>query len=87
MPKKPKIDKRLNKLFGDIQPEENVSKSRSKPQVQDEAPPSTPKPVQQKAESAATPRATRKIHTSTLVLPDSSTTTNNGDDPLSLIHI
>ena len=70
MPKKPKIDKRLNKLFEDIRPETNDSKPRSRPKVREEAPPSAPKPVQQKTESAATPRPTRKIHTNTLVIPE-----------------
>ena len=81
MPKKPKIDKRLNKLFGDIQPETNVSKSKSKPKVKEEAPLPPPKPVQQKAESAATPRNTRKIHTSALTLPEASPKPISGNDP------
>lgn len=81
MPKKPKIDKRLNKLFEDIQPETNVSKSKTKPKVKEEAPLSPPKPEQQKAESAATPRATRKIHTSALVLPEASPKPTSGNDP------
>lgn len=81
MPKKPKIDKRLNKLFEDIQPETNVSKSKSKPKIKEEAPLSSLMPVQEKAESAATPRATRKIHTSTLVMPETSPKPFSGDDP------
>ncbi len=80
MPKKPKIDKRLNKLFEDIRPETNDSKPRSRPKVQEEAPPSAPKPAQQKTESAATPRPTRKIHTNTLVIPEVSPQTISGDD-------
>ena len=82
MPKKPKIDKRLNKLFEDIQPEEkNVSKAKSRPKVKEETPLPPPKPEQQKAESAATPRATRKIHTSALVLPEASPKPNSRNDP------
>ncbi len=81
MPKKPKIDKRLNKLFEDIQPETNVSKSKSRPKVKEEAPLSPPKPDQQKSESATTPRPTRKIHTSALVLPEKSSKPISGDDP------
>jgi PAS domain S-box-containing protein len=58
MPKKPKIDKRLDKLFKEIHPEENVSKSRRSPKVDKEpALPTPPKPVRQspKQESSARP--------------------------------
>ena len=70
MPKKPKIDKRLNKLFEDIQPETNASKSAAKPKVQEEAPPPAPAPVTPAGESAATPRPTRRRQTSSLFLPE-----------------
>lgn len=67
MPKKPKIDKRLNQLFKDIQPEENVSKSKRKPKVQEEA----ALPILDlKPESAAAPRPTMKRHTAALILPE-----------------
>ena len=39
MSKKPKIDKRLDKLFKDIVPEQSDSKSQDKPNVHKEAPP------------------------------------------------
>ncbi|MBL8102503.1 MAG: PAS domain S-box protein, partial [Anaerolineales bacterium] len=66
MPKKPKIDKRLNKLFEDIQPEKNISKSGSKPKVQEEAPLPPPAAVPQPPESAATPRPTRRRQAASL---------------------
>src|SRR5690349_3065641 len=47
MPKKQKIDKRLDKLFDNITPEETASGSKSKPKVENEAPrPAAPQPVQ-----------------------------------------
>ncbi len=49
MPKKQKIDKQLNNLFGNLKPEETDKGEKRKPKVQKEAvspPPSTPKPVQ-----------------------------------------
>ena len=70
MPKKPKIDKRLNKLFEDIQPEKNDSKPGNRPKVSDEALPPPLKPAPQKTESAAPPIPTRKRQTSALVLPE-----------------
>jgi PAS domain S-box-containing protein len=57
MPKKPKIDKRLDKLFRDIRPEENASLSKTNSQIGKEAPhPSDPKPVRQKSEPVTTPK-------------------------------
>jgi len=54
MPKKPKIDKRLNKLFKDFQPEESASTLKSSPKVdKTEAHPVLPKPVQQKSGQSA----------------------------------
>lgn len=47
MPKKQKIDKRLDKLFDNITPEENASGGKSKPKAEKEAPPpAAPQPVQ-----------------------------------------
>ncbi len=46
MPKNPKTNKRLDKLFQGIQPEENAQDSKPKPRVKKEAPPpSDPRPV------------------------------------------
>jgi PAS domain S-box-containing protein len=71
MPKKPKTDKRLDKLFKEIQPEENVSKPKRKPRVKEEAPPPAldPKPVAQNTESSISPKTVRR-HTATLFPPD-----------------
>ncbi len=66
MPKKPKIDKQLDKLFKDFQPEDAASKPKSKPKVEKEAPlPADPKPVRQNSEHAAPARPVKR-HTSTL---------------------
>ncbi|MBK8783984.1 MAG: PAS domain S-box protein [Anaerolineales bacterium] len=81
MPKKPKIDKRLNKLFEDIQPETNASGSKSSLKDGKEAPPSAPKPDQIKSESAATPRATRKLHTTALAVTEAIPGAINTNDP------
>lgn len=71
MPKKPKIDKRLDKLFQDIKPEENVSKPKRKPKVQEEAPPSSLdlKPVAQNPEANISAKRVKR-HTATLFPPD-----------------
>ena len=45
MPKKPKINKRLNDLFKGVSPEENVSGTPDKPQVQKEAAPADHTPT------------------------------------------
>ncbi len=67
MPKKPKIDKRLDKLFKDIQPEDNVSIAKRSPKVEKEAATQVdPNPVQQKSERAVSPRPIKK-HTSALI--------------------
>ncbi len=56
MPRKPKINKRLDKLFKDIQPEENVSTPGGKPEVRKDAPPAADlKPARKKPEAAASP--------------------------------
>ncbi|MBI5942919.1 MAG: GAF domain-containing protein [Chloroflexi bacterium] len=60
MPKKPKIDKRLDKLFRDIHPEENVSKSKRIPKVDKTAPlPIKLEPVRQIPEQIPTPEPAR----------------------------
>ncbi|WKZ38117.1 MAG: ATP-binding protein [Anaerolineales bacterium] len=71
MPKKPKIDKRLDKLFQDIKPEENVSKPKRKPKVQEEAPPPSLdlKPVAQNPEANISAKRVKR-HTATLFPPD-----------------
>lgn len=57
MSRKPKINKRLDKLFQDIQPEENVSKAARKPKVRTEAPPPDRKPAPPNIEpSSPTPK-------------------------------
>ncbi len=67
MPKKPKIDKQLDKLFKDFQPEETASKSKSRPTVEKEAAhPAAPLPARQKSEQAS-PTKPVKRHTSTLI--------------------
>lgn len=71
MPRKPKINKRLDKLFKEIQPEENVSKPGSQPKVKDEAPPSAdPKPARKKPEASASPtKPIARRQTAPLVMP------------------
>ena len=79
MSKKPEINKRLDKLFKGIIPEESNSKSKDNSKSQKKAPPppadslnaSTPRPnpAVKKSEPATTPRPI-KFHTSTLVLPE-----------------
>jgi PAS domain S-box-containing protein len=70
MPRKPKTNKRLDKLFKDINPEENVSDAKSKPKVRKEAPQSDPKPAPA-PQAASTPiKTTAKRHTSALVMPE-----------------
>ena len=57
MPKKPKINKRLDKLFQDIHPEENASRPKTSSQVRKEAAPqSDPMPVRKKSEPLTTPK-------------------------------
>ncbi len=81
MPKKPKIDKRLDKLFKEIQPEENISKSGSRPKVKKEAPPPpAPKAVQKKTESASSPIPTRRRSTTALFPPEVITRTEVAAD-------
>ncbi|HUM25154.1 MAG TPA: GAF domain-containing protein [Anaerolineales bacterium] len=79
MPKKPKIDKRLNKLFKDINLEESSSslkqeakdEAESKATVTETAPASKPdpKPASKKTDTRPIPRQGR-IHTSTLIPPE-----------------
>ena len=66
MPKKPKIDKRLDKLFNDIQPEESVSKAKRSSKVEKEAAPQVDlKPAQKKPEAVTSPRPLK----TTAILP------------------
>ncbi|MCQ3937211.1 MAG: hypothetical protein DPW18_09210 [Chloroflexi bacterium] len=72
MPRKQKTSKRLDNLFKDIRPEEDVREPKSKPKVQKEAPPPQPdpKPASQ-PQVVSTPAASpAKRSTSRLVLPD-----------------
>ncbi|MBL8089919.1 MAG: GAF domain-containing protein [Anaerolineales bacterium] len=75
MSKKQKTNKRLDKLFQDIQPENNDSGKKTKPPVKKEAvvppPLSTPKPVSKSDASSLTPSKLPAIkQTSKLVLPE-----------------
>jgi hypothetical protein len=57
MPKKPKINKRLDKLFQDIHPEENIPQAGTSSQVRKEAAhPATSIPARQKPEPVSTPK-------------------------------
>ena len=79
MPKKPKIDKRLNKLFKDINLEESASRSQQvSKDGQESTPPTTtpayaskpdPKPASKKIDTIPSPRQAR-IHTSALIPPE-----------------
>jgi len=71
MPKKPKINKRLDDLFKDVQPEENAKGSATKPKLKQEAktaPPSTPEPASI-PRVRNTPKTVSAIQTGTLNLP------------------
>lgn len=71
MPKKPKINKRLDDLFKDVQPEENAKGSATKPKLKQEAktaPPSTPEPASI-PKARTTPKAVSALQTGTLNLP------------------
>ena len=72
MSKKPKIDKRLDKLFKDINPEESDSKSKRSSKVQKETPhpPVDLKPVQKKTETVST-RTPVKRQLPALISPES----------------
>ena len=79
MPKKPKIDKRLNKLFKDINLEESASRSQQvSKDGQESTPPTTtpvsaskpdPKPASKRTDTIPSPRQAR-IHTSALIPPE-----------------
>ncbi|MBL8062548.1 MAG: GAF domain-containing protein [Anaerolineales bacterium] len=73
MPKKPKINKRLNDLFKDIQPEEKGLEKQTKPRVEKEAPPSTDPQPAPPAHTASTPVKTTRRQASNFVLPDTVT--------------
>jgi len=73
MPKKPKINKRLDDLFKNVQPEEHARGKGTKPKVKKETvtpppPPADPKPAPP-TQSASTPVKTTRRQTGTLVLP------------------
>ncbi|NJN80126.1 MAG: hypothetical protein HC797_06470 [Anaerolineales bacterium] len=72
MSKKQKTNKRLDKLFQDIQPEVNDSGKKSKPRVKKEAapPPPTLKPVQKPETVSSAPKLSIKQQTGRLVLPE-----------------
>lgn len=78
MPRKPKTDKRLDKLFHGLQPEENARETKPKPKVRKEAPPPPfdPKPVQSQ-QGHLTPvnpslhRQTSRLSTEVVMLPTS----------------
>ena len=92
MPKKQKINKRLDELFKDVQPEETTRGKGTKPKVRKEAP--TPPPAnpdraskqdRQPApppQAASTPINTVRRQTGTLVLPKEylSDSPNNGNE-------
>ncbi|MBL8079000.1 MAG: response regulator [Anaerolineales bacterium] len=60
MPKKQKIDKRLDKLFDNLTPEETASGTKSKARVRKEAPPlSAPEPVQPIQNAVSTPEPSK----------------------------
>jgi len=83
MPKKPKLDKRLDKLFKGIKPEESDSKIKRSSKVGKAGviPDSTstnasdpnPIPVQQQAEKVPAPKRVVQRHTAMLVPPESFT--------------
>ncbi len=81
MPKKPKIDKRLDNFFKNINPEESESrpKSGSKARKQTLSPSVDPKPAQKKPEEAPGPT---KLHTSTLI-PREPVVTQENEKPAS----
>jgi signal transduction histidine kinase/DNA-binding response OmpR family regulator/PAS domain-containing protein len=72
MPKKPKINKRLDNLFKDVQPEDHAQGKQTKPKVQKEAEITPPLPDPKPAapsKPASTPVKTMRRHTGTLALP------------------
>jgi PAS domain S-box-containing protein len=89
MPKKPKIDKRLDKLFKDIHPEENVSKAQRKPRIQKEAPPLSAdlKPAPPKPKVDSQPEKSVKRHTATLLPPKSIILPETREDGASVYSV
>lgn len=83
MPKKQKIDNRLDKLFKGIKPEESDSKTKRSSKVEKDvaiphsastnASDPNPIPVQQQAETAPAPKRVVQRHTAMLVPPESFT--------------
>jgi PAS domain S-box-containing protein len=80
MSRKPRIDKRLDKLFKEIQPEETVSKSRLRPGVRKEAPPPLdPKPASKKPEAVSPARKTAPFQTTPLFPPETFVSPKSDD--------
>ena len=82
MPKKPKINKRLDDLFKDVKPEETAKERTTRPKVQREAPapPSAdPKPVPP-TKAASTPVKTSRRQTGMLALPSKLIARDNAVD-------
>ncbi len=81
MSRKPRIiDKRLDKLFKEIRPEETVSKPRPKPGVRDEAPPPPPpKPAPRKPVAVSSSHKTTPFHTTPL-FPSETLVSPTSDD-------
>ncbi|MDP1545366.1 MAG: response regulator [Anaerolineales bacterium] len=70
MPRKPKTNKRLDKLFEDIHPEAPASEAKSRPKIRKEAPQADPQPAPG-PEAVSTPiKASAKRHTAALVMPE-----------------
>ena len=72
MPRKSKTNKRLDKLFEDIKPEENVSGTKDKPEVPKEAaaPPSDSKAGPAPEVKPAPRKTPAKFYTGALIAPE-----------------
>jgi len=72
MPRKSKANKRLDKLFEDINPEETVSEAKHKPTVQKEAaaPPSDSKPDPAPGVKPAPQKSPVRLYTGALIEPE-----------------
>ncbi|MFN8398836.1 MAG: GAF domain-containing protein [Anaerolineales bacterium] len=82
MPKKPKINKRLDDLFKDVKPEETAKGRAPKPKVQKEAPPPLsmdPQPAPA-PKAASTPVKTTRRQTGMLALPNKLIARDNAVD-------
>ncbi len=98
MPKKPKIDNRLNKLFKGINPEESDSKPKRSSKIEKEAANlpadsisasyQSPNSAQQKPEAVSSPKnATNKYHTAMLVPPEPFTIQTEESRPASVYSV